>query len=79
MNNQTLKRGVYQHFKDKSMIYEVLGTGLHTETNEMYAVYRGLYGDFQLYIRPINMFLESVDKPELNYKGPRFIFIKELE
>ncbi len=79
MNNLTLKRGVYQHFKDKSMIYEVLGVGMHTETKEMYAVYRGMYGDFQLYIRPLDMFLEEVDKPELGYKGPRFMLIKLLD
>lgn len=52
---------------------------MHTETNEMYAVYRGLYGDFALYVRPLSMFLEEVDKPELNYKGPRFTLIKVLE
>ncbi|MCF7865489.1 MAG: DUF1653 domain-containing protein [Candidatus Pacebacteria bacterium] len=79
MNNETLKRGIYQHFKDKSMIYEVIGVGMHTETEEKMVAYRALYGDFKLYIRPLEMFIESVDKPELNYKGPRFIFIKELE
>jgi hypothetical protein len=79
MNNETLKRGIYQHFKDKSMIYEVIGVGMHTETEEKMVAYRALYGDFKLYIRPLTMFLESVDKLELNYKGPRFIFIKELE
>lgn len=61
------------------MIYEVLGVGMHTETKEMYAVYRGLYGDFTLYVRPLSMFLEEVDKPELNYKGPRFTLLKVLE
>lgn len=79
MNNETLKRGIYQHFKDKSMIYEVLGVGMHTETEENMVVYRALYRDFKLYIRPLAMFLEEVDKPELGYKGPRFILIKELE
>lgn len=79
MNNQTLKRGVHQHFKDKSMVYEVLGVGMHTETKEMYAVYRAFYGDFQLYLRPLDMFLEEVDKPELGYKGPRFTLIKLLD
>jgi len=79
MNNQILKRGVYQHFKDKSMVYEVLGVGMHTETKEMYAVYRSFYGDFQLYLRPLDMFLEEVDKPELGYKGPRFTLIKLLD
>ncbi len=79
MNNETLRRGIYQHFKDKTMIYEVLGVGMHTETEENMVVYRALYGDFQLYIRPIDMFLEEVDKPELSYKGPRFTLIKVLE
>ena len=77
---QKVKRGIYQHFKDVKMLYEVIGTGMHTETQEMYVVYRGLYPDsnFQIYLRPLSMFLENVDKPELNYKGPRFIFIREL-
>ncbi len=61
------------------MIYEVLGVGMHTETEENMVVYRALYGDFQLYIRPIDMFLEEVDKPGLSYKGPRFTLIKVLE
>lgn len=74
-----VKRGIYQHFKDTSMMYEVLGVGMHTETEEMCIVYKALYGNFDMYIRPVEMFVENVSKPELNYSGPRFKLVKILE
>jgi len=70
------KPGIYQHFKDPEKLYEVLGIALHTETEEDMVVYRPLYENAvaPLFVRPKAMFLEEVDKPELGYKGPRFIF-----
>lgn len=75
----SVQRGIYRHFKDEKMIYEVLGIAKHTEdSSEHLVIYRALYGEYTLYARPESMFLELVDKPEFNYKGPRFIFIKAL-
>ena len=52
--------GVYKHFKGD--LYIVLGIATHSETAQKHVVYRALYGDNELYIRPLEMFLEKVDK-----------------
>lgn len=70
-----IKKGIYKHFKGNE--YEVMETATHSETQEEYVVYRALYGDKKLWVRPAHMFLEEVDKPEIGYKGPRFIYTRE--
>lgn len=69
--------GIYHHFKDPLKHYEVLGTAFHTETEEDMVVYKPLYEGAiaELFVRPVKMFLEDVDKPELGYQGPRFVRI----
>ena len=52
--------GIYKHFKGD--YYMVEDVAIHSETKEKYVVYRGLYGDSKLYIRPMEMFLSKVDK-----------------
>lgn len=52
--------GIYRHFKGDYYIVE--GVGIHSETKEKYVIYRGLYGDSEVYLRPYDMFLEKVDK-----------------
>lgn len=75
---ETLRRGIYHHFKDSTKEYEVLGTAFHTETEELLVIYRPLYEtDYELFARPVGMFLEQVEKPELGYSGPRFVFVRE--
>ncbi len=51
---------VYRHFKGN--LYLVEGIAIHSETKEKMVVYRGLYGDNLLYVRPLDMFLSEVDK-----------------
>ncbi len=70
-----IKKGIYKHFKGNE--YEVIDVALHSETQEEYVVYRALYGERKLWVRPISMFLEEVDKPEIPYKGPRFVYVRE--
>ncbi len=53
-----IKPGRYRHYKGKD--YEVLGVARHSENEEEYVVYRQLYGEGGLWIRPMGMFLESV-------------------
>ncbi|MEC7816729.1 MAG: DUF1653 domain-containing protein [Pseudomonadota bacterium] len=51
--------GRYRHYKGKD--YEVLGVARHSETEEPLVVYRCLYGEFSLWVRPLAMFQETVD------------------
>jgi len=66
-----IKPGKYQHFKGN--VYEVIGTGKHSETLEELVIYRNEKGEF--WVRPKAMFLEYVETE--GYKGPRFVRIEE--
>lgn len=50
--------GRYRHYKGND--YEVIGVAKHSETEEIFVVYRALYGERELWIRPAAMFLETV-------------------
>ena len=67
-----LKKGIYRHFKGN--LYELVDIAKHSETLEPMVVYRALYGDGGLWVRPAHMWLEQVDRPE--YQGPRFTFLE---
>ncbi len=54
-----LKQGRYRHFKGAE--YEVKGLATHSETCEQLVVYSPLYGEGGLWVRPLAMFLESVE------------------
>ena len=58
--NKIVKKGIYKHFKGD--YYLVEDVAIHSENETQYVIYRALYGDAQLYIRPIDMFLSEVDK-----------------
>ncbi len=56
---RALRKGIYQHYKgNRYRVYEV---ATHSETGEQLVVYRCLYGDYSLWVRPLGMFLETVD------------------
>ncbi len=53
-----IRPGRYRHYKGN--YYEVIGIACHSETREKLVVYRCLYGDFSLWVRPLDMFCETV-------------------
>lgn len=69
--SKNIQPGRYRHYKGND--YQVLGCARHTETEEEFVVYRALYGDQGLWIRPKAMFLE----PVLNGPNPTPRFVLE--
>ena len=68
-----IKPGKYRHFKGN--LYEVIGIAHHSETMEELVVYRALYGEQGLWVRPAAMWTETVDRN--GYHGPRFQYIND--
>ena len=68
-----LKPGLYRHFKGN--LYALIGIASHSETLEPMVVYKALYGEQKLWVRPAAMWSEIVDKD--GYHGPRFQYIGE--
>ncbi|GAA3910866.1 hypothetical protein GCM10022228_22480 [Halomonas cibimaris] len=64
--------GIYRHYK--GALYEVLGGARHSETEEALVVYRALYGEYGLWVRPLAMFNETVHKD--GRPQPRFALHK---
>ena len=63
-----LTKGIYRHFKGN--LYELVDIAKHSETLEPMVVYRALYGEGGLWVRPASMWEEWVERPD--YQGPRF-------
>ena len=66
-----IKLGKYKHYKGKE--YEVIGTAKHSETLEDMVIYKALYGNHDLWVRPLEMFVEEVTINK--EKCPRFKYI----
>lgn len=66
-------KGIYRHFKGNE--YQVIDIARHSETEEWHVVYRPLYGERGLWIRPLSMFDEEILRDD--YKGKRFSFVRE--
>lgn len=69
-----IRPGKYRHFKGGE--YEVIGVARHSETDEYLVVYRPLFGDESLWVRPLTMFQERValgtkTVPRFEYLGER--------
>lgn len=70
-----IKPGRYRHFKGRE--YEVIGVAKHSETLEEMVVYRQLYGEHGLWVRPASMWEETVERDGKAYK--RFTYIGDEE
>lgn len=68
-----LKLGIYEHFKGNQ--YKVLGAARDSETLEEMVMYKALYGDGEFWVRPLHMFLETVERDDEEI--PRFKFLHE--
>lgn len=66
-----IKLGKYRHFKGN--LYEVIGIANHSETLEEMVVYRALYGEGGLWVRPASMFCDTVSRDGKELK--RFEFL----
>jgi hypothetical protein len=71
----TIPPGRYRHFKGKE--YEVIGIARHSETEEPMVVYRALYGEHGLWVRPASMWNETVERGGKTYK--RFYRLDRIE
>ena len=74
-SSSRIQSGKYRHYKGGE--YQVIGTATHSETEELLVVYRPLYGEQNLWVRPLDMFTETV-----NIDGqpvPRFEFVGKVQ
>ena len=69
-----IKLGLYEHYK--GLKYEVIGVCRHSETLEELVVYKALYGDYRMWVRPLEMFKETIEIDGKETK--RFRFIESL-
>ena len=54
----SIKKGKYRHYKGQ--YYELIDIATHSETLEKMVIYRALYNDFSLWVRPYDMFFETI-------------------
>ncbi len=68
----SLQPGLYRHYKGPE--YRVLGVARHSETQEQVVVYQALYGEFGLWVRPLEMFVSEVELD--GRQVPRFALVE---
>jgi hypothetical protein len=70
-----MQKGVYEHYKGGK--YQLIDTVKHSETEELMVLYRTMYGDQDLWVRPYTMFFENVMVG--SQEIPRFKYIGEAD
>ncbi|WP_296236512.1 DUF1653 domain-containing protein [Psychrobacter sp. UBA5136] len=71
---ELIPQGIYRHYKGN--LYQVLHTAQHSETEEALVIYRCLYGEYGVWVRPLAMFSETVIRD--GKEVPRFELVKAL-
>ncbi|MDA9877245.1 DUF1653 domain-containing protein [bacterium] len=71
----SLAKGIYKHYKGN--LYEVVDVARHSETEQEHVVYRTLYGDYSLWVRPLELFIEDVQVD--GEQRPRFAFVESSD
>lgn len=71
---QNVPQGIYRHYKGN--MYQVLHTAYHSETEEALVVYRCLYGEYGVWVRPLSIFSETIIRD--GNQIPRFELVKAL-
>jgi cyclomaltodextrinase / maltogenic alpha-amylase / neopullulanase len=73
MSDAAIKPGRYRHFKGNE--YEVIGVAMDSETQQEMVVYRALYGERGLWVRPLGMFTEVIERDGKQIQ--RFLYLGE--
>jgi hypothetical protein len=68
----SIAKGIYKHYKGN--LYQVIEVATHSETREELVVYRTLYGDYSMWVRPLSMFQDLVSFED--EQVPRFRFVE---
>lgn len=71
----SLRPGIYRHYKGNE--YHVIAVARHSETGEECVIYRALYGERGLWVRPLAMFTESIEREDR--VQPRFEYLRPAD